>query len=431
MSNVSLFWLGYNRHTDHHALLTNIKIKTEVTPEVSRPSPNPAKDTTTPIDDASKPPATIVSPKEPANETVRNELVSTTKSTTPIQEQAQNIAQNIEKPVRKRKKPKKKKPSKGSIPHGFDKRIDICNVSNDATEGALSVEEFNRAVEEACNLLSNNQATVCSFNCRSLRKFVTHLSAPVFFATIYDVLCLQEIQGDFQSLQRCQEVWSRLSGYKYGFWNQCTVPGKKGYSGTAIFTLKRPKSVKFGIDGYDDSEGRVITVRFKDYTVINIYHQSIGPSSGLEKRQKLDPIIYTHILSEQAKQPVAVCADLNVPLSEFTDISEKQPWGKIDFTAPRQNLQDFLKESKLADKGAQDSIFTWYHNPTKKYQNLNQGMRVDFILTPPGMRTSQLSTLSQIFGSDHKPICLTLFGTELPPPETRAKRASSICNQRP
>ena len=345
---------------DHHALLTSIKIKTEVAPEVSKPTPDSAKNTTTPSDGALKPPATIVSPKEPAKETERNELIDDTKSTIPAQEQAQDTAQNIQKPVRKRKKPKKKKPIKGSIPHGFDKTIDICNVSNCATEGALSAEEFNRAVEEVYNLLSNNQATVCSFNCRSLRKFVTKLSAPVFFATIYDVLCLQEIQGDFQSLQRCQEVWSRLAGYKYGFWNQCTVPGKSGYSGTAVLTLKRPKSVQFGIDGYDDSEGRVITVRFKDYTVINIYHQSIGPSSGLEKRLKLDPLIYAHILSEQAKQPVVVCADLNVPLSEFTDISEKQPWGKIDFTAPRQNMQDFLKDSKLADKGAQDSIFTWY-----------------------------------------------------------------------
>ena len=184
---------------DHHALLTSIEIKTEVAPEVSKPTSDSAKNTTTPSDGALKPPATTVSPKEPAKETVRNELIDDTKSTIPAQEQAQDTAQNIQKPVRKRKKPKKKKPIKGSIPHGFDKTIDICNVSNYATEGALSAEKFNRAVEEACNLLSNNQATVCSFNCRSLRKFVTKLSAPVFFATIYDVLCLQEIQGDFQA----------------------------------------------------------------------------------------------------------------------------------------------------------------------------------------------------------------------------------------
>nr|WP_256200352.1 hypothetical protein [Verrucomicrobium spinosum] len=47
---------------------------------------------------------------------------------------------------------------------------------------------------------------------------------------------------------------------------------KKGYSGTAILTRQPIKShaIGMGIDEHD-KEGRVITVEFPDYYVVNVY----------------------------------------------------------------------------------------------------------------------------------------------------------------
>ena len=47
---------------------------------------------------------------------------------------------------------------------------------------------------------------------------------------------------------------------------------KKGYSGTAIFTKKKPLSVTYGLDIEEhDQEGRVITLEFDNFFLVNVY----------------------------------------------------------------------------------------------------------------------------------------------------------------
>ena len=171
---------------------------------------------------------------------------------------------------------------------------------------------------------------MCSFNARSLQCFARSSGAHVFFSQIYGILAIQEVQSDFESLRKAPEIWPHLSRYKYGFWNLCTLPDKKGYAGTVIFTLSRPHTVSFGFPGYTDSAGRVITLRFNDVTIINVYHHSIGPNSDHAPRLELDKLLYSHVKNEQAIETVICICDFNVPHSD-KDISEKRPWGIIDF----------------------------------------------------------------------------------------------------
>ena len=57
-----------------------------------------------------------------------------------------------------------------------------------------------------------------------------------------------------------------MEGY-YQFWNYAE---RKGYSGTAVFTKKKPLSVTFGIEIEEpDKEGRVITLEFDDFYLVN------------------------------------------------------------------------------------------------------------------------------------------------------------------
>ncbi len=50
------------------------------------------------------------------------------------------------------------------------------------------------------------------------------------------------------------------------------VPKKKGYSGTAVFTKIKPKKVEYGIGIEEhDKEGRVITLEFEKFYLVNIY----------------------------------------------------------------------------------------------------------------------------------------------------------------
>ena len=79
-----------------------------------------------------------------------------------------------------------------------------------------------------------------------------------------DVLCLQETKA------HPNQVELTLPQYPYKFWNWAE---KKGYSGTAIFSKINPLNQINNIDiSKHDSEGRVITLEFQDYFLVNVYN---------------------------------------------------------------------------------------------------------------------------------------------------------------
>ena len=79
-----------------------------------------------------------------------------------------------------------------------------------------------------------------------------------------DVICLQEVKatpGDVQHIE-----WPRE--YEV-VWN---AAGRKGYSGTALFSRRRPLAVTTGIGRPEhDAEGRAITAEFEDCFVVGVY----------------------------------------------------------------------------------------------------------------------------------------------------------------
>lgn len=101
-----------------------------------------------------------------------------------------------------------------------------------------------------------------SWNVNGIRACVTKGFLDYFKEVDADIFCLQETK-----LQEGQ-IDLNLEGY-YDYWNYAQ---KKGYSGTAIFTKKKPISVSYGIDIEEhDNEGRVITLEFEDFYFITVY----------------------------------------------------------------------------------------------------------------------------------------------------------------
>ena len=101
-----------------------------------------------------------------------------------------------------------------------------------------------------------------SWNVNGIRAVLTKGFQEFFKEVDADIFCIQET--------KCQEGQVDLSfeGYE-SYWNSAE---KKGYSGTAIFTKIKPISVKYGIGIEEhDKEGRVITLEFKDFYMVNIY----------------------------------------------------------------------------------------------------------------------------------------------------------------
>ena len=74
--------------------------------------------------------------------------------------------------------------------------------------------------------------------------------------------CIQETK-----LQEGQ-IDYKPDGY-FVYWNSAV---KKGYSGTAVFSKIEPKKVTYGINIEEhDQEGRVITLEFEKFYLVNCY----------------------------------------------------------------------------------------------------------------------------------------------------------------
>ena len=87
----------------------------------------------------------------------------------------------------------------------------------------------------------------------------------IVFELDADILSLQEIKAMPEQLP---ESVRSLEGYE-AFW----FPAKrKGYAGVCIYTRIKPLKVIYGIDIPEhDQEGRVLTLEFEDFFLVNAY----------------------------------------------------------------------------------------------------------------------------------------------------------------
>lgn len=77
-----------------------------------------------------------------------------------------------------------------------------------------------------------------------------------------DIFCVQETK------MQPGQLPLTLEGY-HQYWNSAE---KKGYSGTAVFCKEEPLSVQYGLGIEEhDHEGRVITLEFADFYLVNVY----------------------------------------------------------------------------------------------------------------------------------------------------------------
>ena len=117
---------------------------------------------------------------------------------------------------------------------------------------------------------------VATYNVNGLRSALSKGFLDWMQASDADVLCLQEIKS--QENQLDLDVFRSVGYEPYLF-----PAEKKGYSGVAILTRRKPDAVVRGL-GHDlyDFEGRSIRLDFDDLSVLSTYFTS--GSSGDERQ---------------------------------------------------------------------------------------------------------------------------------------------------
>ena len=108
-----------------------------------------------------------------------------------------------------------------------------------------------------------------SWNVNGLRAIYKKDFEKIFNSINADIFCVQETKMQEGQLE------VNFEGYET-YYNYAE---RKGYSGTAIFTKIKPINVTYGM-GIDehDKEGRVITLEFEEFYLVNCY----TPNSGRE-----------------------------------------------------------------------------------------------------------------------------------------------------
>ena len=245
-----------------------------------------------------------------------------------------------------------------------------------------------------------------SWNVNGIRACLTKGFADFFKQEDADIFCLQET--------KCQpeQIELKFEGYK-SYWNSAE---KKGYSGTAIFTKKKPINVTNGIGKEEhDKEGRVITLEYKDFYIVTIYTpNSKKELERLEYRMTWEDEIRKFLLKLNEIKPVIICGDLNVAHKEIDLKNPKTNRRSAGFTDEERE-----KMTELLNAGFVDSFRYVYPEKTNSYtwwsyigraRDRNAGWRIDYFITSKSIATKIKDAIiySDIYGSDHCPVGLNI-----------------------
>ncbi len=223
-----------------------------------------------------------------------------------------------------------------------------------------------------------------------------------------DLFCFQEIKADVDSVPK--ELMNYPNYEKYLF-----SAKKKGYSGTAIFTRIKAQRVIYGIgDELFDSEGRVITLEFEDFFVVNAYFpNSQHELKRLNFKIDFDRKIHEYLNDLKEKKDVVICGDFNVAHEEIDIANPKQNEGNAGFTPQeRAWMDEFLSDGyvdtfRMFTKDG--GHYTWWTYRFKARER-NIGWRIDYFIVNEEMKkkVKKSTILSDVPGSDHAPIQLEI-----------------------
>lgn len=245
-----------------------------------------------------------------------------------------------------------------------------------------------------------------SWNVNGLRACVKKGFLDFFNSIDGDIFCIQE-----SKLQEGQ-IDLNLEGY-HQYWNYAE---KKGYSGTAIFTREEPLKATYGIGKEEhDKEGRVITLEYNDFYVVNVYTpNSQRGLARLDYRMMWENDFRDYIKSLDEKKPVILCGDLNVAHKEIDLKNPKTNRKNAGFTEEeRGKFSEFL-DSGFIDTyryfyPGKESMYTWWSYMYNARTN-NAGWRIDYFNVSERLKENLVSAdiHTDVMGSDHCPIELVI-----------------------
>lgn len=245
-----------------------------------------------------------------------------------------------------------------------------------------------------------------SWNVNGLRAVMNKNFCDIFEALDADLFALQETK-----LQEGQ-IDLHFPGY-CSFWNYAE---KKGYSGTAVFSRYEPLAVNFGIgEDEHDHEGRVITLRFKDFYFVTVYvPNSQDGLRRLDYRMRFEDAFRAYLKKLDAELPVIVCGDLNVAHREIDLKNPQSNHHNAGFSDEERGKfgellsAGFIDSFRFFEPEAADA-YTWWSYRSRARER-NAGWRIDYFCCSERLGEQLLAANihDDVYGSDHCPVSLEI-----------------------
>lgn len=188
---------------------------------------------------------------------------------------------------------------------------------------------------------------------------------------------------------------------------------KKGYSGVAVFTRKKPLSVHYGLtNGEYDEEGRVITLEYPSFYFVGAYVPNSGEElKRLPFRMEFEEHLLKYLKMLDSKKPVIYTGDLNVAHEEIDLKNPSTNHHSAGFTDEERQKMTILLNNGFID------TFRHFHPAEVKYswwsyrfhaREKGIGWRIDYFIVSERYinQVTKSEILNDIYGSDHCPVLL-------------------------
>jgi len=251
----------------------------------------------------------------------------------------------------------------------------------------------------------SNSIEIISWNVNGIRAVVNKEALRWIDERDTDILCLQEIKAQKEQIPN--------NMFEKKFTEIIINPGeRKGYSGTATYSMLKSDYTSTCNNIDTKHEGRIIETHYKDIVLFNVYFPN-GQKDEERLAYKMkfydDFLAYCEQLKDEGKS-IIVCGDVNTAHREI-DLKNPKANSKTSGFLPieREWIDKFLNHGYIDTfryvHGDKEDAYTWWSyrfNARVK----NAGWRIDYFFISEDLAENleDAFILDYIEGSDHCPI---------------------------
>jgi len=255
----------------------------------------------------------------------------------------------------------------------------------------------------------SNSIEIISWNVNGVRAVATKEALKWIDERQTDILCLQEIKA------LPEQIPDNLFDKEY---EELTVNSaeKKGYSGTATFSML--KSDYTSTDNHIDTmnEGRIVETHYDDIVLFNIYFPNGQKNQErLDYKMKFYDDLLDHCekLKEEGKS-IIICGDVNTAHKEIDLKNPKANSKTSGFLPIEREWMDRLVDHGYIDtfryvNGDEIDRYSWWsYRSGARVKNV--GWRIDYFFISEDLAENleEAFILDYITGSDHCPVGIRL-----------------------